>query len=405
MATGFIRCVSICLALLGGCGDGRATDPDADGSAGTRQARHPAPWFGRLHAGPGEPEDPRPLDFYAVSQPISEGLANGSRRSGRTGTALFTSERTTGPDEQPRQRTLLYRDGAPPPDTAAPVPADAARLWDWMDDLRDRGIDTLAIPHGPGPGMASAAAAERRLRNEPLVATAGLDGEANGVVDALLHGIALEARRGFNPFQFGIVGGAAGTALTGVWAPDSSATAIYDALRRRESFVTSGPRIALRLVAGFGLAADAHQREPAAGGGAVPMGGDLLPAAGPLRFAARAGQDPQAAPLARLQIVKGWVAEGRVHRRSYDIACAGRAPDPATGRCPDEGDPAGPCGADPAVGAGVLAVTWEDPDFHASQEAFYYLRALTTAACDGAAAAEPERAWSSPIWYHGSLTR
>ena len=152
----------------------------------------------------------------------------------------------------------------------------------------------------------------------------------------------MEAAGGFNPFQFGLVGasdthtgatpalrgsvpldqpdadgnsynkvyydlwGASG--ITGVWAEENTRASIYAALRRKEAFATSGPRIVVRLFARFNLA-DASEEEPQAAergyANGVPMGGDLLPGDGSPRFTASARRDPDSAPLQRLQIIKG----------------------------------------------------------------------------------------------------
>jgi len=156
-----------------------------------------------------------------------------------------------------------------------------------------------------------------------------------------------------------------------------------------------------------------------AAAGGVTMGGDLLPGDGAPRFVARALQDPRSAPLQRLQIVKGWVENGEPRERIYDVACSdGLTPDPDSHRCPDNGATVdlGSCRISADLGAAELATTWQDPEFRADREAFYYLRALENPTCrwstwDAVRAGVPprgdlaktlkERAWSSPIWYHG----
>jgi hypothetical protein len=208
-----------------------------------------------------------------------------------------------------------------------------------------------------------------------------------------------------------------------VWAEENTREAIYDALRRKETFATSGPRLTVRLFGGFGLEDGAHD-DPRllerAHGTSVPMGGDLLPQSGVPGFIVMAMQDPRGAPLQRLQMVKGWVADGEPRERIYDVACSdGLQIDPNTHRCPDNGatvDTA-TCQIRADVGAAELATTWHDPDFRADQEAFYYARVLENPTCRWSTwdalrnGSEPrpelartiqERAWSSPIWYHGS---
>ena len=211
--------------------------------------------------------------------------------------------------------------------------------------------------------------------------------------------------------------GAAG--LTGVWAEENTREDIYDAFRRKETFATSGPRIKVRLFAGYDLdgltytedLAQAYQR-------GVPMGSEL-PARGteaPMLMA-WALRDPNAAPLQRLQIVKGWIEDGEPQERVYDVACSdGLAVDPATHRCPDNGADVdlSDCSIATDIGAAELSTTWRDPDFKPTQRAFYYLRALENPTCRwstwdavrAGVAPRPdlhktlqERAWSSPIWY------
>jgi hypothetical protein len=131
--------------------------------------------------------------------------------------------------------------------------------------------------------------------------------------------------------------------------------------------------------------------------------------------------DPEGAPLQRIQIVKGWVdSEGETFEGVYDVACSGGAPvDPETHRCPDNGARVdlADCSISRDVGAGQLRALWRDPDFDASQRAFYYARVLENPTCRwstwdairaGVAprsdlhASLQERAWSSPIHYRAS---
>ncbi len=150
------------------------------------------------------------------------------------------------------------------------------------------------------------------------------------------------------------------------------------------------------------------------------MGSVLRPEAGqeesPTLFV-WAGADWMSAPLQRVQIIKGWIdAEGETHESVRDVACADALEvDPETLRCPDNGASVDLSSCDPVVdtGAGELMVAWQDPDFDASQGAFYYVRALQNPTCRWSSydalrlGIEPsplvpatirERAWSSPIW-------
>ena len=112
--------------------------------------------------------------------------------------------------------------------------------------------------------------------------------------------------------------------LTGVWAEENTRAAIFDAFRRKETFATTGPRIQVRFFAGYGLESAAAERDVAAlYAGGTPMGGDLLASGGQVPvFVAWALRDPMGAPLDRLQIIKGWIDEGKARERVFDVACA-----------------------------------------------------------------------------------
>ena len=211
--------------------------------------------------------------------------------------------------------------------------------------------------------------------------------------------------------------GAAG--LAGVWAESNTREALFDAMRARETFATSGPRIRLRFFGGWDFApddlgAEMVERGYAAG---VPMGGVLDAARGEApRFLVGAVQDPLEAPLERVQIVKGWIEDGEAREKVFDVACGdGAGPDPATHRCaiqvsgPDLED----CSIDARQGASQLSAVWSDPEHVAGQRAFYYVRALQIPTCrwstwdalrlgvprpENAPASIQERAVTSPIW-------
>ena len=209
-----------------------------------------------------------------------------------------------------------------------------------------------------------------------------------------------------------------GGGLTAVWAEENSRASIFEALRRREAYGTSGPRIAVRMFGGFGIDADRcadpeQVRKGYAGG--VPMGGTLGPGAGSPRFFVSALADPGIAgepgvPLAGIQIVKGWLdAEGRAHVEVFDVAG-----DPRSGRidldtCRGSGD-----------GAPSLCTVWTDPAFDPAAPSFWYARVLEQPSCRWSwweclsipeserppSCSDPnvdkliqERAWTSPIWY------
>ncbi len=212
--------------------------------------------------------------------------------------------------------------------------------------------------------------------------------------------------------------------LVGVWAEENTRTSIFDALRRRETFGTSGTRIRIRFFGGWQLPADLHARRSLVEEGyrrGVPMGSDLptRPAnAEEPQFVLWAAKDAVGSNLQKIQIIKGWIdGDGETHEQVYDAACGGRRlPDAGTHRCPDPGAEATvdlvTCRGAGDAGSAELSTTWADPDFNPSQRAFYYARALELPTCrwttHRALARETpvrdspvvkERAWSSPIWY------
>ena len=203
--------------------------------------------------------------------------------------------------------------------------------------------------------------------------------------------------------------------LTGVWAEENTREALYEALRRKEVFATSGPRIKIRLFAGYDYDENDEIVDRYAKG--VPMGAELHGADGraPV-LVASALQDPSSAALQRLQIIKGWVDGGQTYEEVYDVACSdGGQVDPKTHRCPDNGATVDitDCSITQNVGAPNLDVVWQDPDHNPRHRAFYYARVLENPTCRWStwdavkAGVEPrpdlkktlqERAWSSPIW-------
>ena len=286
------------------------------------------------------------------------------------------------------------------------------------------------------------------------------------VRDALLMGLELQHSQGFNPYRFGFIGSSdthntggsyeeptyhgkigivdgrpewrlaildednpelnrrpgstttgfdwSASGLAAVWAEANTREAIYAALRRKETFATSGPRIRVKFFAGYDLDAADTSRLYATG---VPMGGDLeARPRGVPRFFAWALRDPSSAWLQRLQIVKGWLEDGTRREQVYDVACGdGLEPSPDGHRCPDNGASVdlATCDFDFDKGDVELKATWEDPDFDPDERAFYYVRVLENPTCRWStwdairlglplrAEKEPtlqERAWTSPIW-------
>jgi len=207
--------------------------------------------------------------------------------------------------------------------------------------------------------------------------------------------------------------------ITGVWAEENTREAIFAALKRKETFATSGTRMQVRFFAGA-FEDDIMEsndwierayREGAAMGSALSVNeGESL------RFAVQAVCDPQGANLDRIQIVKVWYENGESREKVYDVAWSGeRSPGP-NGKVPAVGNTVN---ADAAtytneIGAPMLSAVWEDPEFNPEQSAVYYARVLeiptprwTTYLAakhelplsENAPASIQERAWTSPIFY------
>ncbi len=209
--------------------------------------------------------------------------------------------------------------------------------------------------------------------------------------------------------------------LTGVWAEENTRESIFAALRRKETFATSGPRMRVRFFAGFDLPAGIENRHDMVAQSyarAVPMGSDLLQRGTRApQFLTWALRDPHAGWLQRVQIVKGWVEDGKAQERVFDVACSdGLTPDATAHRCADNGATVDlrTCAVSENKGAVELRAVWSDPTFNPRQRAFYYVRVLENPSCRWStwdalrAGVEPnpklsktiqERAWSSPIWY------
>jgi len=293
--------------------------------------------------------------------------------------------------------------------------------------------------------------------------------------DALSAGLVLQRQLGVNPFKYGFVGGSdlhtglsvsaqadyagshwqanlgggeptrqqvadgfAGTDdngayelnlkttsgnLTGVWAESNTRESIYAALRRRETFATSGTRPRFRFFGGWKLPANLLQKRDwlaSAYANGVPMGSDLprkpAAAAAPT-FAVWAVKDPNSGNLDRVQIVKVWEEGGQQRQKIFDVAWSGhRQLDPTTGKVPAVGDSVDLTTGryTNSIGATELKVLWKDPDFEPNRAAAYYLRVIeiptprwsTLLALHndlplprGVPPTDQQRGWSSPIWY------
>jgi hypothetical protein len=282
----------------------------------------------------------------------------------------------------------------------------------------------------------------------------------------VIRGLALQRQLGVNPFKYGFAGGtdshngttgntaednfmagshgaADGTvaarrtgniegwlaardenpgALTGVWATSNRREAIWDALKRKETFATSGTRLRVRVFAGTNFPADLATRpdmvRQALARGGVPMGADLTaPRAGQApQLLVWARKDPDGANLDRIQIIKGWIdGKGQAREKVIDVVWAGDRRPGADGTVPPVGNTVNLKTAtySNSIGAPVLAGLWRDPEFDPQRPALYYVRVLEIptprwSTHDAVRAGLPllkevpatvqERAWSSPIW-------
>ena len=289
---------------------------------------------------------------------------------------------------------------------------------------------------------------------------------ADYIRSALKTGLALKSAIGVNPYQFGVIGstdahtslpsaeednfhgkmatdsvpsrksggwsddargtfgwGMSASGLAAVWATENTREAIVAAMRRREVYATSGPRIAVRVHGGWNLSA-AMMDQPAfpenLAAVAVPMGGEIVGAneGGQFSLLIEAQADPTGANLDRVQVIKGWVdTTGMTHEEIHNVAWAGQ------NRVAEDGSLM-PVGSSVdmrtgltanSIGAAQLSALWVDPQFDPEQAAFYYVRVLQIPTArhsllDKLALADPEidtrrpdtiqeRAYTSAIWY------
>ena len=210
-------------------------------------------------------------------------------------------------------------------------------------------------------------------------------------------------------------------ALTAVWAPRNTREAIWDGLKARETFATSGPRMKVRFFGRLGASespADAKSLVEDGYAKGVPMGATLKgPGPGAPTFTVWAVKGPNDANLDRIQIVKGWVdAHGEPQDRVFDVAWSGDRKPGKDGKVPAVGNTVDLTKATwtNTIGSTELMGTWSDPSFDPNQHALYYARVLQIptprwSTYDAVRAGLPllkdvpatvqERAWSSPIWY------
>ena len=211
--------------------------------------------------------------------------------------------------------------------------------------------------------------------------------------------------------------------LAAVWATDNTREALWDAMKRKEVYATTGTRITVRVFAGFDFTEEEVQRPDFVAQGytrGVPMGGDLreAPKEKAPTFLIRALRDVDGANLDRIQIIKGWLdADGNTQERIYDVAVSDDREIGSDGRCKAQvGNTVNVEKATFAnsIGDALLMAYWKDPDFDPGERALYYVRVLeiptprwTTYDAaffgvdlpEGVPATHQERAYTSPIWY------
>jgi hypothetical protein len=202
-----------------------------------------------------------------------------------------------------------------------------------------------------------------------------------------------------------------GSGLAAVWARENTREAVFDAMMRKETYATTGPRMLVRFFGGWEFTAqDAMARLPANAGyiKGVPMGSDLPPAPG-----------GKSAPTFRIQIVKGWLDQkGERHEKVYDVVWGDqnkRKPN-KEGKLPPVGNTVDIKNATwtNTIGDPELITVWQDPDFDPKQKAFYYARVIEIPTPRWTAydakrfnvempkevpMITQERAYTSPIWY------
>jgi hypothetical protein len=213
-----------------------------------------------------------------------------------------------------------------------------------------------------------------------------------------------------------------GSGYAAVWATENTREALFEAMMRKETYATTGPRMLVRFFGGWEFTAeDAMNRLPAAVGymKGVPMGGDLVqaPAGKAPTFLVGALKDPLSGNLDRIQIVKGWVDDdGERHEKIYDVEWSGDRAIGADGKLPPVGNTVDVANATwtNTIGAPELLTVWTDPDFDPSVPAVYYARVLEIPTPRWTAyeayrygitmppevpMITQERAYTSPIWY------
>ena len=210
--------------------------------------------------------------------------------------------------------------------------------------------------------------------------------------------------------------------ITGVWATSNTREAIWDAMKRKETYASSGPRITVRFFGGFELPANVTAADLVATGYAkgVPMGSDMKGTGKAPTFLVAAMKDPDGANLDRVQIIKGWVdAAGQTHEKIIEVQWGGDRKLDAKGKLPPIGNTVDLATAKYTnnIGAEALVGSFTDSEFDPKARSFYYARAIEIPTPRwtlydsvkykvkmdaNVPMIQQERAVTSPIWYDPS---
>ncbi len=285
-------------------------------------------------------------------------------------------------------------------------------------------------------------------------------GPGDFVRSAMRTGLALEEEFGANPYRFGVIGSTdshtglataeetnfwgkfptdstlvgktrqtssienfgwamSASGLAAVWAEENSRDAILRAFKRREVYATTGPRISVRVFGGTAYVPGDERSMELAGirEAGVPMGGELRALETAPSFLVQAAKDPKGAHLDRVQMIKGWLADGETHEKVYDLIWSDDRERDANGRVPPVANTVDLTNGryTNEHGAATLATVWKDPDFDPDISAFYYVRVIEiptprhslldalAMGIDPVRTGQPtslqERAYTSPIHY------
>ena len=204
-----------------------------------------------------------------------------------------------------------------------------------------------------------------------------------------------------------------------VWAHENTRESIWDGMKRRETYATTGTRMKVRFFGGYDYTeADLEGDWVSTGySKGVPMGGNLTASEIAPSFIVHAIMDPEGGSLDRIQIVKGWANDdGSLEEKVFDVVWAGSRYLNSNGKLPAVKNTVNLEDAtwDNNTGSTELMKVWTDPDFDPTLEAFYYVRVLEihtprwtlydkvnlgAEVGDEVQLTTQERAYTSPIWY------